>query len=117
MPSPRYALVLLTALGCASILPPAARAQFADTEVSGPDLKEGMQIIAALCETMGLIIAAGQEFGHEVQRSFFAKHLEPWMGQFFTDLANAEAACFYRAVGHLGQQFVDLERQYFSMPA
>ena len=72
---------------------------------------------AALCETMGLIIAAGQEFGHEVQRSFFAKHLEPWMGQFFTDLANAEAACFYRAVGHLGQQFVDLERQYFSMPA
>lgn len=81
------------------------------------DVHEPEDHAAALCETMGLIIAGGEEFGHGVQRSFFSRHMEPWLGQFFADLANAEAACFYRAVGHLGQQFVELERQYLSMPA
>jgi TorA maturation chaperone TorD len=43
--------------------------------------------------------------------------MDPWMGRFFVDLEKAETAVFYEAVGRLGQQFLQLERQYFSLPA
>lgn len=69
---------------------------------------------AALCETMGLI-AASTEFPLDVQRGFFEKHVEPWMGRFFRDLATARSASFYRAVGLLGEKFLEVERTYLSM--
>jgi TorA maturation chaperone TorD len=70
---------------------------------------------AALCETMSLIIASSPELAGEAQQTFFARHLEPWIGRFFADLENAQSACFYRAVGHLGSRFVDFERRYLAM--
>lgn len=69
---------------------------------------------AALCETMGLI-AASPEFALAVQREFFGKHVDPWMGRFFGDLATARSASFYRAVGLLGERFLEVERNYLSM--
>jgi TorA maturation chaperone TorD len=71
--------------------------------------------VAALCETMSLI-AASPEIALETQREFFDKHVAPWMGRFFGDLANARAAGFYRAVGLLGERFLEVERTYLSMP-
>jgi len=71
---------------------------------------------AALCEIMSLIIASGAEISFEHQREFFGKHMGPWMGRFFTDLSKANSAKFYRAVGLLGEQFLDVERTYLSMP-
>jgi TorA maturation chaperone TorD len=69
---------------------------------------------AALCETMSLL-SASPEFALEQQREFFEKHIGPWMGRFFGDLSGAKSASFYRAVGLLGQRFLEVERTYLSM--
>ncbi len=69
---------------------------------------------AALCETMSLL-ASGAEVTFTQQREFFAKHVEPWMGRFFGDVAVAPAARFYRAVALLGERFLEVERTHFSM--
>jgi TorA maturation chaperone TorD len=70
---------------------------------------------AALCETMAMIIENSDEIGFERQRTFFDDHMAPWMGRFFADLKGAQSARFYRAVGELGERFVVMEQQYFSM--
>ncbi len=70
--------------------------------------------VAALCETMGMIISDSELSLREA--AFFATYVDPWMGRFFVDLEEAEAAVFYKAVGRLGQQFLAVERQYFSLP-
>lgn len=73
--------------------------------------------VAALCETMSLMIGAEEPVPLDSQREFFGKHLEPWIGRFFADLRAAPSARFYRAVGLLGERFVEIERTYLSMPA
>jgi TorA maturation chaperone TorD len=70
---------------------------------------------AALCETMSLL-AASPEVSLEEQRRFFEKHIGPWMGRFFGDLAGARSARFYRAVGLLGERFLEVERAALAMP-
>ena len=79
------------------------------------DVHEPEDHVAALCETMSLI-AASPEISLDTQREFFDKHLGPWMGRFFGDLANAKSASFYRAVGLLGERFLEVERTYLTMP-
>ncbi|UCH52827.1 MAG: molecular chaperone TorD family protein, partial [Pseudomonadota bacterium] len=79
------------------------------------DVHEPEDHAAALCETMSLLIAGGDEAQFEEQREFFAKHVAPWMGRFFGDLAQAQSAHFYRSVGLLGERFLEVERTYFSM--
>lgn len=69
---------------------------------------------AALCETMALMINS-DEVSFDAQRKFFADHVGPWMGRFFQDLQNAKSARFYRAVGQLGEQFLEIEKQYLAM--
>lgn len=71
--------------------------------------------VAALCETMGMIICDSELSLR--QAAFFETYLDSWMGRFFVDLEEAETAVFYKTVGRLGQQFLDVERQYFSLPA
>ncbi len=70
--------------------------------------------IAVLCETMAVLIG-DPDFSLEREREFFADHLSPWAGDFFSDLESAKSARFYRAVGRLGGQFMDLEEQCLSM--
>lgn len=70
--------------------------------------------VAALCETMSLM-AAGSEFDLALQREFFDKHIDPWMGRFFGDLTTARSASFYRAVGLLGERFLEIEKNYLRM--
>lgn len=71
---------------------------------------------AALCETMALLITS-DDLDVDDERRFFKQHLEPWMGVFFADLQTANAACFYRAAGRLGQAFMKFEARYLAMPA
>ena len=69
---------------------------------------------AAVCEIMGMIIS---EHGlHLKQAAFFKDYIDLWLGHFFADLGKAETADFYRAVAKLGQQFLAVEQQYFSLP-
>ncbi|MCK5480050.1 MAG: molecular chaperone TorD family protein [Gammaproteobacteria bacterium] len=86
----------------------------------GFELQEGISEpedhVAALCETMGMIILeSGLSLGE--QSAFFKAYIESWMGEFFTDLNGAESADFYRVVAQLGQQFLEIESQYLAMQA
>ena len=86
----------------------------------GFELQEGVSEpedhVAALCETMGMIILESG-LSLEEQSAFFKAYIESWMGAFFTDLSVAESADFYRVVAQLGQQFLEIESQYMTMQA
>lgn len=77
------------------------------------EVREPEDHAAALCETMAMLLAEGQPL--DVQRHFFATHMEPWMKSFFRDLGAANSASFYRAVGQFGEQFVEFESGYLAM--
>lgn len=70
---------------------------------------------AALCDAMALLSSGDDPAPVAVQSRFFAQHMEPWMGKFFRDLQQAPSARFYRAVGQLGEQFMDVETRAFGM--
>ena len=91
-----------------------------ELQALGFELQEGVSEpedhVAALCETMGMIIS---ETGLSLERqaAFFDAYLAVWMADFFADLLEAESAQFYRSVALLGKQFMEIESQYLSMPA
>ncbi len=80
------------------------------------EIKEPEDHVAALLETMGLMIGDG-DTSVDTQRRFFQSHMGPWMKTFFLDLQKASAARFYRAVGQFGEQFIEFERKYLTMLA
>jgi TorA maturation chaperone TorD len=86
----------------------------------GFELQEGISEpedhVAALCETMGMIISESG-LSLEEQSAFYRTYIESWMGAFFAELGEAESADFYRSVAQLGQQFLEIESQYLSMQA
>jgi TorA maturation chaperone TorD len=75
--------------------------------------------IATLCDVMGqLVIGSGEgEFTLYDQDKFFAAHLKPWAGKFFADLQSAKKADLYRTIGRIGQVFMAIEEDGFSMIA
>jgi len=76
-------------------------------------VKEPEDHVAALCEVMALLVQDGASI--EVQATFFHDHIGGWMEDFFEELANADAAAFYRSVGRLGQAFIRFEQAYLTM--
>lgn len=78
-------------------------------------VKEPEDHVAALCDAMALLITGDEPVPVDLQSQFFARHMEPWMGRFFRDLQQATSARFYRAVGQLGEQFMDVETRAFAM--
>ena len=78
-----------------------------------PGVHEPEDHAAALCDTMALLITAEEPAPLGRQYDFFARHVEPWIPQFFRDLQKAPSARFYRAVGQLGEQFIGIEAQAF----
>lgn len=79
------------------------------------DVKEPEDHAGALMEIMCMMILDGAGISVHEQKRFFDRHLEPWIGRFFEDLQNASSANFYSAVGVLGVQFIELEKQYLAM--
>jgi TorA maturation chaperone TorD len=71
--------------------------------------------VAALCETMALM-NNGPTIPREARRSFFQTHIGPWIVTFFRDLQNAPSSRFYKAVGCLGERFMEFEGRYLSLP-
>jgi TorA maturation chaperone TorD len=69
---------------------------------------------AALCDVMAMINTGDEPASLEAQAGFFDRHISPWMGRFFRDLQQAPSARFYRAVGQLGEQFIEVEKRYLS---
>jgi TorA maturation chaperone TorD len=78
-----------------------------------PGVHEPEDHAAALCDTMALLITGESPATLDQQQRFYARHLEPWLPQFFRDLQKAGSARFYRAVGQLGEQFIGVESQAF----
>lgn len=81
------------------------------------EVREPEDHVAALCETMSLLILSDAESGMQRQREFFEKHIAPWVQRFFGDLATAQSARFYRAVALLGERFFEVERDGFAILA
>lgn len=63
----------------------------------------------------GLIDGRLASAGLEAQRGFFRHHVDTWMARFFTDLARAERASFYRPVAALGTLVLAIEREAFAL--
>ena len=72
---------------------------------------------AILCEIMAGLIDGRLPAEPGADRDLFEKHLSPWIGRFFADLEQAEAASFYRSVGTLGRLLVDIEKEAFALPS
>ena len=70
---------------------------------------------AALCEIMALLAEEGDPGSLESQAAFFETHIGPWMARFFRDMQQAASARFYRAVGQLGEQFIETDQRYLDM--
>ena len=80
-----------------------------------PGVREPEDHAAALCDTMALLISDENAITLTRQHDFYANHIEPWMGKFFTDLQQAKSARFYRAVGMLGEKFLAVESQAYRL--
>jgi len=72
---------------------------------------------ATLCEIMAGLANRTLPAPEGADARLFEKHLAPWLGRFFSDLEQAEAARFYRHVGRLGREFIEIERQAFALPS
>jgi TorA maturation chaperone TorD len=71
---------------------------------------------AILCEIMAGLIGGQFPAPFDTQRQIFGRHIAPWIGRFFADLAVAEAGDFYRDVGAVGRLFIEIETEGFALP-
>src|SRR6202048_1901377 len=62
---------------------------------------------ATLCEIMAGFAGGRFSASPEAEREFFEHHVAPWMGRFFSDLEQAQAAHFFSTAGTLGRVFID----------
>jgi TorA maturation chaperone TorD len=69
---------------------------------------------ATLCEIMAGLAAGHFQATPAAQRAFFEKHVAPWMGRLFADMEGAANAKFYRSVGLLGRQLLEIEAEAFT---
>ena len=70
-----------------------------------------------LCEIMSGLASRRLPAPPNSDRMIFDKHMAPWIGRFFTDLEQAEAADFYRQLGTVGRIFIDIEAEAFELPS
>ena len=81
---------------------------------SDGDQKDPEDHIAALCETMSILIQS-EDVDESWERRFFIRHLQPWAKRFFSQLRSATSANFYQSVGFLGEHFMELESYYLNI--
>jgi TorA maturation chaperone TorD len=93
----------------------------ADLARLGFERREGVREpedhVAGLCDVMAILNTEGEVAAYELQREFFERHMLPWMPRFFRDLQEAKSASFYRAVGQLGEQFLEVEKEFLRASA
>jgi TorA maturation chaperone TorD len=72
---------------------------------------------AILCEIMAGLIDGRLSAEPGADRAIYENHLAPWIGRFFSDLEQADAADFYRRVGTLGRVLTEIEAEAFALPS
>ena len=72
-----------------------------------------------VCEVMAGLIDGGHGVQQDLagQHRFFERHMAPWLGRFFDDLAAAQGVALYAAIGALGGALLAVERLAFQMEA
>lgn len=70
-----------------------------------------------LCEIMAGLASQRLPVPADSDRMIFKTHMAPWIGRFFADIENAEAADFYRRLGALGRVFMDIEAEAYDLPS
>lgn len=83
-----------------------------------PGVNEPEDHIAFLCETMaglllGRIAPTRDGFG---ATAFYLKHIQPWAGRLFADLAASGTSRFYSALGGFGRCVLDIETAAAELP-
>ena len=70
-------------------------------------VREPEDHIASLFDMMAGLIRGdyGREFSVSEQRTFFAKHIEPWGQLLMRDIEGAKTAIFFAPAGTMGQMF------------
>lgn len=71
--------------------------------------------IAGVLEVMSGLASGRFGRGHADEAEFFARHVAPWAGMFFADLAEAPSSDFYRAVAEIGRLLIDIETRAFAL--
>lgn len=74
--------------------------------------------VAALCETMRLMISGNAEFRPAslgVQRNFFEKHVLPWIFDCCAAIEQCSLANYYRRVAEFTRLFMTVERDSLAM--
>ena len=79
-------------------------------------VSESEDHVAALCETMVLLVDEKSGVDHVTQKQFFQRHLQPWFPQFLADVGAAQSADFYRRVADLGRGFFEFEESWLKLP-
>jgi TorA maturation chaperone TorD len=72
---------------------------------------------AILCEIMAGLASGRFSAPAGADRELFEQHLASWIGRFFADLEQAEAADFYRRIGTLGRVFIEIETEALALPS
>lgn len=80
------------------------------------NVPESEDHVAAICETMALLVDAEAGIDIAGQKKFFDQHLQPWISRFFADVKAARNADFYCRVADLGQRFFEFEESWLSLP-
>lgn len=81
-----------------------------------PGVSDPEDHIAFLCETLAGLLDGRFAGIADAAGAFFAEHVQPWAGRFFSDLEKAEGARFYRAVGGLGRVAIEIEAAAAELP-
>ncbi|BAQ44887.1 MULTISPECIES: TorD/DmsD family molecular chaperone [Methylobacterium] len=82
-----------------------------------PSSSEPEDHAATLLEVMASLASGRLAAEPDTDHRFFERHLKPWIGRFFTDVAAQATTPFYRAVGELGEVFTTIETEAFAMEA
>ena len=83
-----------------------------------PEVTEPEDHLAALCDVMRAMIlgdVADAPASIERQRSFFVKHMQPWVLQCCDAITQCEKSNYYRRVAAFAKAFFEIEIQAFEM--
>lgn len=80
-------------------------------------MQESEDHIGALCDAMRCLIASGGAGAAslDVQRRFFATHMQPWVAAMCDAIDSHPGARFYRAVARFAKTFFEVEALAFDM--
>lgn len=81
-----------------------------------PSIYETEDHIGSLFEVMAGLIMGRFEGSPDEAARFFGRHIRPWGQRFFADLEVAPSARFYKAVAGLGQLWLEIETEAWSLP-